>query len=283
MGTLALTEGAPTEGPRSALDSERLEHDLATRGVPIRQLDVVAETGSTNADLIARAAAGLDVDGAVLIAEHQTAGRGRNGRSWSAVAGAQVTMSVGVDAGQIPAEAWGWVPLVTGLAVLDAVIANGVEAGLKWPNDVLARPPAHGKLAGILAEVAAPTPTIVIGVGLNVSFRADELPDPGATSLALLGGRPTDRRDLIVDLLDGLMRRIADLRAARGPGTTLAAEYTARSLTLGTRVKASLPGDREIVGVAQAVDDLGRLRIDTGDAVLVVSAGDITHLRPLAP
>ena len=76
-----------------------------------------------------------------------------------------------------------------------------MEAGLKWPNDVLARPPARGKLAGILAEVAAPVPAVVVGIGLNVSLRADELPDPGATSLAILGGRPTDRQRLIVALL----------------------------------------------------------------------------------
>jgi len=268
-----------TDDWRNALDATALRDVLI--GSPWRGIDVVAETGSTNADLIARATAGEDIDGAVLIAEHQTAGRGRNGRSWSAVPRAQVTMSVGVSTDGIPAAAWGWIPLVAGLAVLEAIAAaTGVDAGLKWPNDVLARPPAHGKLAGILAEVAAPAPAVVIGIGLNVSLRAEELPDPGATSLAMLGGRPTDRRDLIVALLDGLERRIAGLRVARGADAALIAEYTAHSLTIGARVRATLPGDREIIGDARYVDDQGRLSIDTGGETAVVSAGDIVHLRP---
>jgi len=268
-----------TDDWRHALDATALRDVLIHS--PWRRIDVVDETGSTNADLIARAADGEDIDGVVLIAEHQTAGRGRNGRSWSAVPRAQVTMSVGVSTDGIPAAAWGWIPLVAGLAVLEAIAAaTGVDAGLKWPNDVLARPPAHGKLAGILAEVAAPAPAVVIGIGLNVSLRAEELPDPGATSLAMLGGRPTDRRDLIVALLDGLERRIAGLRVARGADAALIAEYTAHSLTIGARVRATLPGDREIIGDARYVDDQGRLSIDTGGETAVVSAGDIVHLRP---
>jgi BirA family biotin operon repressor/biotin-[acetyl-CoA-carboxylase] ligase len=228
-----------TDHWRTPLDESALRAILPSP--PWRRVDVVAETGSTNADLIARAAAGEDVDGSVLIAEHQTAGRGRNGRSWSAVPGTQVTMSVGVSAEGIPGRAWGWIPLIAGLAVIDAVgAASGVDPGLKWPNDVLARPPAHGKLAGILAEVAAPAPLIVLGVGLNVS-----------------------------------------LRAAQGADAALMAEYTAHSVTIGARVRAVLPGDREIVGDARSVDDQGRLCIDSGGETVVVSAGDIVHLRPV--
>jgi BirA family biotin operon repressor/biotin-[acetyl-CoA-carboxylase] ligase len=268
-----------TDDWRHALDATALRDVLIHS--PWRRIDVVDETGSTNADLIARAADGEDIDGVVLIAEHQTAGRGRNGRSWSAVPRAQVTMSVGVSTDGIPSAAWGWIPLVAGLAVLEAIAAaTDVDAGLKWPNDVLARPPAHGKLAGILAEVAAPAPAVVIGIGLNVSLRAEELPDPGATSLAVLGGRHTDRRDLIVALLDGLERRIEGLRVARGADAALIAEYTAHSLTIGARVRATLPGDREIIGDARYVDDQGRLSIDRGGETVVVSAGDIVHLRP---
>lgn len=269
-----------TDDWRNAVDATALRDVLVHS--PWQRIDVVAETGSTNADLIARAAAGEDIGGAVLIAEHQTAGRGRNGRTWSAVPGAQISMSVGVSVDGIPSASWGWIPLIAGLAVLDAVgPVSGVAAGLKWPNDVLARPPAQGKLAGILAEVAAPAPAVVVGIGLNVSFNADELPDPGATSLLVLGGRPTDRRDLIVAILEGLERRLAGLRAAQGADAALIAEYTARSLTVGARVRATMPGDREVVGDAKNVDDQGRLVIDTGTETVVVSAGDIVHLRPL--
>ncbi|MCW2514918.1 MAG: biotin--[acetyl-CoA-carboxylase] ligase [Mycobacterium sp.] len=266
-----------TDDRNAALDQSALNE---VRG-PWRRIEVVAETGSTNADLIARAAT-EDVDGLVLIAEHQTAGRGRNGRSWSAVPGTQVTMSVGIRADTIPNEAWGWIPLVAGLAVVDAIeTTTDVIAGLKWPNDVLARPPARGKLAGILAEVAAPAATIVVGIGLNVSLQADELPDPAATSLVILGGRSPNRAAVIEALLDELGRRIAGLRTSRGADATLVDEYRARSLTIGSRVRAMLPGGRNVVGMAVAIDDQGRLRIDTEDGPVVVSAGDIVHLRPV--
>jgi BirA family biotin operon repressor/biotin-[acetyl-CoA-carboxylase] ligase len=266
-----------TDDRSSALDQSALNEFLG----PWRRIEVLAETGSTNADLITRAAA-EDVDGTVLVAERQTAGRGRNGRSWSAVPGTQVTMSVGINAATIPNEAWGWIPLVAGLAVVDAVEATaGVTAGLKWPNDVLARPPAGGKLAGILAEVAAPAPTIVVGIGLNVSLTADELPDPGATSLVILGGRPTGRVQVIGALLGELARRIDGLRASHGADAALIDEYTSRSLTLGSRVRAMLPGGRDVTGSARDIDDQGRLCIDTDGGPFVVSAGDIVHLRPV--
>ena len=122
----------------------------------------------------------------MLIAEHQTAGRGRQGRKWSASPRAQVTMSVGVRVADIPASAWGWLSLVTGVAVVDTVAplveGTGADVGLKWPNDVLAGPSgSHGKLAGILAEVTRPV--VVIGLGLNVTQAPGEVDEPGATSL----------------------------------------------------------------------------------------------------
>lgn len=266
---------------RIALDETALITACAIPGPMWRRLDVIAEAGSTNADLIARASAGEDIAGAVLIAEHQTAGRGRNGRSWAGVPRAQIAMSMGVPTTHIPASAWGWVPLVTGLAVVDAVAeVAGVTAGLKWPNDVLAGPDRQ-KLAGILAEVASPASVIVVGVGLNVSLDADELPDPAATSLQVLGAHDRDRAALVGALLAHMARRIDALRTTGGADARLLEEYTARSLTIGARVRATMPGDREVVGDALAVDDQGRLRIDTGSDVAVVSAGDIVHLRPV--
>ncbi|HYO03128.1 MAG TPA: biotin--[acetyl-CoA-carboxylase] ligase [Mycobacterium sp.] len=267
------------EGARDPLDEAALRaRILGASGW--RRLSVVPETGSTNADLIARASAGEDVSWAVLIAENQTAGRGRNGRSWSAVPGAQITMSVGVPADGTPAAAWGWVPLAAGLAVVDAVAeVTGIRTGLKWPNDVLAANDGR-KLAGILAEVATPASVIVVGIGLNVSLRADELPEPTATSLTVLGAAEPDRAALIGALLRELSRRVEGLKAAGGADEALMADYVANSLTICSRVRATLPGDRQVVGDALAIDDQGRLRIDTGCEVVVVSAGDIVHLRP---
>jgi len=263
---------------RPALDVVGVRHDLFGPGRPLTRLDVVETTGSTNADLLARHAAGEDIDGAVLIAEHQSAGRGRNGRSWSTPARSQIALSVGIAARGVPPASWGWVPLLTGVAVVDAVRATtGVDANLKWPNDVLV---GEGKLAGILAEVAAPDPMIVVGLGLNVTLTADEAPDPRATSLLMLGSTMLDRSALLGSILAELTTRIDRWRAAGGPDPGLVADYRRRSLTLGTRVRATLPGDREIVGIAADLDESGQLSIDTGAQTVTVSAGDITHLRP---
>ncbi|WP_310784313.1 biotin--[acetyl-CoA-carboxylase] ligase [Mycobacterium sp. Z3061] len=244
-----------------------------------RRLDVVAQTGSTNADLLARAASGTDIDGQVLIAEHQTAGRGRHDRQWASP-GEQITMSVGVRVEDVSTAGWGWLSLATGLAVADAVAtATTVEAGLKWPNDVLA---GHGKLAGILAEVTRPF--AVIGIGLNVTAAPSGV--PGATSLRDEGVEQPERDVLVCRILRELGERIAGWRAADGADPQLANDYRARSLTLGSRVRAELPGGRQIVGIARDVDDQGRLCLETWDSdaaksgeTVVISAGDVVHLR----
>ncbi|ORV75337.1 biotin--[acetyl-CoA-carboxylase] ligase [Mycobacterium gastri] len=262
---------------RVPLDAAALR--AAAIGSGWRQLDVVEQTGSTNADLLARAASGVDIDRAVLIAEHQTAGRGRHGRGWSGAPRAQITMSVGVRIDGVATAAWGWLSLATGLAVIDAVAplieSGGIEAHLKWPNDVLAgSAAAMGKLAGILAEVAQPF--AVIGLGLNVTQSAAEAAAPGATSLLDLGVPALDRDQLIRLLLRDLAARIAQWQAA---DARLAADYRANSLTIGSRVRVQLPGGNDVVGVARDIDDQGRLCVDTeGDPVLV-SAGDVVHLR----
>ncbi|HEX7323350.1 MAG TPA: biotin--[acetyl-CoA-carboxylase] ligase [Mycobacterium sp.] len=266
---------------RPTLDASALRAALVGPGRPWRTLEVVEETGSTNADLLARTHAGEDIDGVVLLAEHQTAGRGRLGRHWLAPPRTQLALSVGVNAAGVPTPAWGWLTLVTGVAVADALAeVAGTDAGLKWPNDVVV---ADRKLAGILAEVAAPRPVVVVGVGLNVAMTADELPDEirdSATSLAMLGAAVTDRNVLAAGVLHELASRIQSWRAGEGVDDALLAEYRRYSVTLGTRVRASLPGGKKIEGVAEEIDELGRLRIDTGAGVEAISAGDITHLRP---
>jgi BirA family transcriptional regulator, biotin operon repressor / biotin---[acetyl-CoA-carboxylase] ligase len=262
---------------RAPLDAAALRDGLVGPGLPWRQLDVVAETGSTNADLLARAEAGDDIDGSVLLAEFQHAGRGRHGRQWSAPPRTQVALSVGVAGTSVPRPGWGWLTLAVGVAVADALAAQGVGAGLKWPNDVVVN---GGKLAGILAEVSAPTQVIVVGLGLNVTLTADEAPDPVATSLLLLGSSATDRNTLAREILRELARRIDGWRTAGGADPAMIADYRRYSLTLNSRVRASMPGDREVVGVARSVDETGRLCIDTGVRTVAISAGDITHLRP---
>jgi BirA family biotin operon repressor/biotin-[acetyl-CoA-carboxylase] ligase len=268
----------PTDSSRAPLNVDALRDGVLVPESPWRRLDVVTTTGSTNGDLAARALAGEDIDGAVLIAETQTAGRGRNGREWSAAPGAQILVSVGVAADAVPTHAWGWLPLAAGVAVADAVsVVTGVEATLKWPNDVLA---GGGKLAGILSEAVTTKTRIVVGIGLNVTLRSAEVPGVEIASLLELGVEEPDRDRLLRQLLLELGTRVIDWQRAGSASPTLIADYRARSATIGSRVRASLPGGGQLVGQAQDIDQQGRLLIDVGGDTVELSAGDVVHLRP---
>lgn len=256
---------------------------LASLGDAWRTVDVVPETGSTNADLLARAAAGEDIAGAVLAAELQTAGRGRNGRQWFTPPHTQLAFSVGIAASTVPVDGWGWLSLIGGIAAVDAVArTTGTRVGLKWPNDVIAD---GAKLAGLLAEVVPGGSTIVLGIGMNVGVTefdfvaGDGLPP---TSLALLGAADPDRTELLIALLDELGTRIAAWRAAGGADERTLDDYRERSATIGARVRAMLPGGRDVVGTARDVDSAGRLLVESDGDLVAVSAGDVVHLRPLS-
>lgn len=263
---------------RRPLHALTLRQEVTGQGQPWRHLEVVNETGSTNSDLLARAAAGEDIDGVVLIAEHQTAGHGRMGRSWSAAPQAQILLSAGMRPGDVLIGHWGWLPLAAGVAVVDTVAAEaGVRAGLKWPNDVMV---GDRKLAGIFAEVADSKTSVVVGIGLNVTLSAEEAGDPVAVSLLDVGVAAPDRDRLARRLLSELGTRIVSWRRASGLDEQLIADYRARSVTIGSEVRAVLPGGRELVGTADDIDREGRLVIDSGGKSVAVSAGDIVHLRP---
>ena len=261
------------EPRRLPIDVDVLRADLRA---PWNQLDIVEETGSTNADLIARAAAGEDIAGAVLLAEHQSAGRGRGGRVWTAVPRGLVIVSVAVSTDGVDAQHWGLLPLLTGVAVADTLAAIGIRAGVKWPNDVLVD---GAKIAGILAEVASPKPVVVLGIGLNVQVLPAEIDQPQATSVRALGVS-AERTEIARILLGELATRIRGWQV--GPAEAFLADYRQRSATLGRPVRALLPGGNEIVGTASDVDAHGRLCIDTGAGTEVVAAADIVHLRPLS-
>ncbi|CAM2937458.1 biotin--[acetyl-CoA-carboxylase] ligase [Skermania piniformis] len=237
-------------------------------------VEVTARTGSTNADLLARAGDPA-ADRTVLIADCQDHGRGRHSRSWQAPPRSQVALSVLLRLPGAEPARLGWLPLLTGVAVVDALRrVAGVPAGLKWPNDVLI---GERKVAGILAEVGAtgPVPVVVVGVGINVDLTSDELPVPHATSLALAGARTTDRNVVAQAVLAELADRITDWQRDGWAVADPAAAYRERCVTLGTPVRAELPGGTTITGIADDVDRNGRLLID-GTAV---SAADVTHLR----
>lgn len=267
-----------TTALRGEIDVDALRRRTGGHG-PWRRVDVVDETGSTNADLVDRARRGHPVDGSVLVADHQTHGRGRHGRTWSAPPRSQLSVSVGVDASAVPVEAWGWLPLLCGVAVVDVLHdLTGIDAKLKWPNDVLVD---GRKLAGLLAEVATSAATVIVGIGLNVTLTEDELPVPTATSLLLLDSPVLDRTVLLSSLLQALATRIGGWQDAHGADATLVEDYRRSSATLGQRVRVDLPGGDEMVGRAIDLDESGRLVVDVGDRCVPLAAGDVTHLRPI--
>ncbi len=257
---------------RPPLGADALRLALTGPGRPWRALEVVPRTGSTNADL-ARAAGDGAPAGLVLIAEEQTDGRGRLDRSWTAPARSGLTFSALLRP-DVPPGRLGWLSLLAGLAVAEAVgrIAE-LDVSLKWPNDVLV---GDRKLAGVLAERVAGA--VVLGIGLNVSTTADELPSPAATSLVIEGSACTDRDPVLRAVLRRLAERLAVWDSPGGdPG--LPAAYADRCATLGRQVRAELPGGRQVTGVAQDLDAEGRLRIRTGTGLERVGAGDVVHLR----
>jgi BirA family transcriptional regulator, biotin operon repressor / biotin---[acetyl-CoA-carboxylase] ligase len=257
-------------------------------------IDVVASTGSTNADLLARATSEPEArEGQVLVAEEQTAGRGRLGRTWTSMPGAALTFSVLLRPVTVPSARRGWLPLMAGVAVASAVRSvteggagagggRGVGAALKWPNDVLV---GERKLAGILAEQSPDGSAVVIGMGLNVATPAHALPaSPAglpATSL-LVEGASVSREALLLEILRQLERWYVAFRADPDPARTgLLDAYRPLCGTLGRMVRVELPVGPVVTGVARDVDPDGRLLVadNSGNSLTAISAGDVIHVR----
>lgn len=237
-----------------------------------QRIETVAEIGSTNAVLGARARAG-EPSGAVLVADHQSQGRGRFARVWEAPPGKSVALSVLLRPPSVEPQRWLWLPLVAGLAVADGLRASaGVDARLKWPNDVLID---GRKVCGILAErVEGTPPAVVIGMGINTLLSQDELPVPTATSLALEGAEVAPG-EVVRDVLRAFERWYGgwasdeDLRDA----------YAARCDTLTRAVRVVVSETETVEGTAVGVDADGRLLVRVGEVVRPFSAGDVWHLR----
>ncbi|MFI8912086.1 biotin--[acetyl-CoA-carboxylase] ligase [Streptomyces sp. NPDC053513] len=280
-----MTTSQGSGGPWSDLDRPPLNTSALRRAL-VRpdslwtSLDVVTSTGSTNSDLAARA--DELPEGAVLVAEEQTSGRGRLDRTWTAPARSGLFLSVLLKPA-VPVHRWGWLPLLTGVAAATGLAkAAGVDTSLKWPNDVLVSVGGEERKAGgILAERAG-ADAVVIGLGINVTLREDELPVPAAGSLLLADAVSTDRDTLLRAVLRSLEQRYGDwVRADGDPAASgLQTAYAAGCATLGRRVRAELPGERVLEGEAVALDGDGRLVVATeGGGTEAVGAGDIVHLR----
>lgn len=259
-----------------------------TRFVDVRRFESI---DSTNRYLLEEARAGAP-EGVVAVADHQTAGRGRLGRSWEAPAGANLLLSVLLR----PAVELGNRHLATTAVALAALDAIGtiypqatMDVSIKWPNDLVES--SGRKLAGILAEsdVTSATaadgqfPPVIVGIGINTNWPATDADLPPelvglATSLCRIVGAPVDREVLLGALLATLEPRVADLDSAAGR-KQLAEGMASRCSTIGTRVKVDLP-DGSFVGTATGISPDGHLIVATGEATRTVVAGDVMHVRP---
>ena len=239
--------------------------NMGPYGYPIDwQVRRFTEVDSTNRWLADQARAGAPA-GLVAVADHQTAGRGRLGRAWVAPPGTSLLLSVLFRPDDLERGERHLLTAVVGLAAADACAeVAGVEAGLKWPNDLVVD---DRKLGGLLAE--AGDDWVVVGLGLNVAWPPGQLVD-GATALNLVGAG-VDREALLAAFLgrlDHWYGRWAEVPSA----------YRARCATLGRLVRVVLAGD-EFTGTAADVSDEGHLLVDVGMCLRTVVAGDVLHLR----
>lgn len=273
----------PTQGfPRAAAVSPRLQ--------------VVDSVDSTNAKLLRDAA--VDPDGhphlAVVVTDDQRAGRGRLDRVWAAPAGTALAISVLLRVAAVEVAERGWIPLVAGSAMRQAIAAQlpGRAVTLKWPNDVLVGEKDGGparKISGILAEVLPSDPmAVVVGAGVNTTMETVDLPVPTATSFADQGV-DVDEDRLLADYLEALRDGIAAL--AVGGHAAVADEIAEHCSTLGEEVSVSLPApaseagepggdvDTTLHGVAVRLDASGGLVVQSAGVERVVNAGDVVHVR----
>jgi BirA family biotin operon repressor/biotin-[acetyl-CoA-carboxylase] ligase len=291
---------------RPPLREAALRRALIVPGALWTDLTVVAETGSTNADVAAKARLGA--------AERQTAGRGRLDRSWQSPPRAGLALSVLLRP-DVPPSRLGWLPLLAGVALAETVRrVSNVDAYLKWPNDLLL--PGDRKCAGILAELiqdaavvrgtdtagrstdAAGRSTdaaaqdadttvpgvgaVVLGIGLNTTLTEDELPRPDATSLRLAGAAVYDRDTLVRQLLRSLEAGYTAWVEKKGDpdASGLRESYVFHCGTIGRRVRVELPDHTILEGVAAGVDTDGRLLVTPADGrPRPVAAGDVIHVR----
>jgi BirA family biotin operon repressor/biotin-[acetyl-CoA-carboxylase] ligase len=262
-------------------------------------LSVLATVGSTNDELVRRAAAGELPEFSVVLTTDQTAGRGRLGRVWVAPAGKTIAVSVllrprlpgpeGSDGASLGLEHFGWLPLIAGIAMTRSVAERVPQhrVTLKWPNDVQID---GAKVAGILAELLPSGDAVVIGVGVNLTIEREELPTETSTSLLLNGADLTgdSAGDKLADaVLSAFLRELKAVyrrfleRGADPEVSGVLADLLALCSTIGQRVKVQLPGGTALVGEAIDVDRSGRLMVrDVSNGVVqAVAAGDVTHLR----
>jgi BirA family biotin operon repressor/biotin-[acetyl-CoA-carboxylase] ligase len=236
------------------------------------------ETGSTNQDLLALAESQNHPEFFTLITEFQTAGRGRLDRSWQAEPGSSVMASVLVRPSFKDPDGIGWLSLLMAEAIRTALAKLGIDARIKWPNDVL----VDGlKISGVLAEANADLSAVVVGFGINVNQSAGELPTSSATSLLQAGATSLDRDDLLAQTLGSFKHLYLELVEAGGNAMAsgLRTRIIQASATIGELVEISFPDGTSAIGEAVDIEPSGRLQVLSATKTLSVSAGDVLHLR----
>jgi BirA family biotin operon repressor/biotin-[acetyl-CoA-carboxylase] ligase len=247
-------------------------HDV---GQVLHWFEEVASTNDVAKALAEKGAA----HGEVVVAEAQTAGRGRRGRVWASPPRRNVYLSVVLRPELPPARA-AELTLVASVALCEAMRQADVAAAIKWPNDLLV---GGRKVAGILLEMAAEPDQVqwlVLGMGVNVNARAEDFPEevrPLATSMAIERGGPVSRALFTAAALTRLEEWL-DRHAAEGFAPAREA-WRSMSDTLGREVRVRMAGERDLEGIAEDVDDAGALLVRAGDRVERVLAGDVEFLR----
>ena len=257
---------------RTALDLSALLVELESQGWQGPIPTILDTTESTNSDVARLASAGA-AEGSCIVAEHQSAGRGRLARAWVSPRSAGLWLSVLVRPADMPQSRWGWLPLLAGLATAESVrITAGVPAGVKWPNDVVVFDTEVRKLGGILSE-ATSQDAVVVGIGLNVSMTREELPIAAASSIFLEGG-VVAREALLATILTRFAGRLAQWRSG---DAQLMVDYRDACMSIGRTVVAVLPDSDVVRGTVVGVDENGQLLVDDGTTVVIVTAGDVIH------
>lgn len=288
--------GRPANDPLIAdrLDIDRLNASLRTRAFG-RVLHYTPSTASTNADALAylqQPATAPAPHGLVILADCQTSGRGRRGRTWHSPPQGNIYTSVIVvpRPGTNGIGPWlSWIPLFAALAVADSLTTQTTLAvSVKWPNDLLIN---EKKIGGILCEQTTTpdrTMAVVIGIGLNINAALDNFPEDlrsGATTIAAEGGRPFDRVPILADLFLRLEQRM-DRLFLDGPAG-MVQEFTQRCATLGRTVRVTLEEQGIVQGVAESIGPDGclRLRVTSGTSparspsLMEVRSAEVVHLR----
>jgi BirA family biotin operon repressor/biotin-[acetyl-CoA-carboxylase] ligase len=262
-----------------SLYAEAMQLPLSSAVLPL--LEYLDEVGSTNQELMARAAHGGAQHLSALATTNQTAGRGRLGREWIAPPGKTFAVSVLLAPENASIESLAWMPLLGGLAMARAVrsLVSDREVTLKWPNDVQIE---GMKVSGLLSELLADGLGVIVGAGLNLTIERDELPTSVSTSLLLEGAEPSIDIALSSYLaeLSGLYEQFVSGGLDAG-SSGIADAVRAECGTIGRRVRVELPGGKSIFGTAETVDDQGQLVVkdDANGSLQHVAAGDVTHLR----